>query len=224
MDRQIDCGRVRELLAEGAQIIEVLPRSDWEELHLPGALSIPLAQLDGERAAELDRERPVITYCWDRLCDLSARAARQLANLGFEEVYDYAASKVDWMARGLPVEGARAGEKRALDYALAGEVTCSVGDAAGDVLERVRDSPYGFAVVTADDGTVLGLLDGEALQAGPSVRAGEAMHLGPATHRANEAVDKLLERLERRELTVAVLTDPDGRLLGLVPRDRLAGA
>jgi hypothetical protein len=36
---------------------------------------------------------------------MSPRAACRLAALGFAEVYDYVAGKVDWLARNLPVEG-----------------------------------------------------------------------------------------------------------------------
>lgn len=48
---------------EGAQLVEVLPRPEYEELHLAGAISLPLAELD-ERAHEvLDPARPVVVYC-----------------------------------------------------------------------------------------------------------------------------------------------------------------
>lgn len=56
---------VRKLVADaGAQLIEVLPRAQYEWRHLAGAVHIPLSEL-GERAGELDRTRPVIPYCND---------------------------------------------------------------------------------------------------------------------------------------------------------------
>ena len=58
---------VRELLEEGAQLVEVLPREEYEEEHLAGAVNIPLKQLDREATAELDRDVPVIIYCHDYL-------------------------------------------------------------------------------------------------------------------------------------------------------------
>jgi rhodanese-related sulfurtransferase len=67
MTQGIDNARVRELLAQGAQLVEVLPEQEYREEHLPGALNIPLKQLDAVTAAVLDRERPVIVYCWDSL-------------------------------------------------------------------------------------------------------------------------------------------------------------
>ncbi len=58
---------VRELLEGGAQLVEVLPREEYEEAHLPGAINIPLKELDRETAAELRRDAPVIVYCHDYL-------------------------------------------------------------------------------------------------------------------------------------------------------------
>jgi rhodanese-related sulfurtransferase len=50
---------------EGAQLVEVLPREEYDEEHLPGAISIPLRRIDAEARDLLDRSRPVIVYCWD---------------------------------------------------------------------------------------------------------------------------------------------------------------
>lgn len=62
----IDLDEVRHLISlERAQLVEVLPASSYNALHLPGAVSVPLKQLDGETTAILDRDRPIITYCYD---------------------------------------------------------------------------------------------------------------------------------------------------------------
>jgi rhodanese-related sulfurtransferase len=59
--------RIRELLASGAQLVEVLPEEEYREEHLPGAINIPLKRLDGETTARLDKRRAIIVYCWDAL-------------------------------------------------------------------------------------------------------------------------------------------------------------
>lgn len=59
--------RVLELLDHGAQLVEVLPRDEYDEEHLPGALHLPLKSLDQSAVAALDRARPVVAYCWDGL-------------------------------------------------------------------------------------------------------------------------------------------------------------
>jgi rhodanese-related sulfurtransferase len=59
--------RLQELIADGVQLVEVLPEPQYELGHLPGAVNIPLKRLDASTAAALDRERPVVVYCWDSL-------------------------------------------------------------------------------------------------------------------------------------------------------------
>jgi rhodanese-related sulfurtransferase len=65
MPERIEFERLRELLAEGAQLVEVLPAEEYTEEHLPAAINIPLKTLDAETTAQLDKTRPVIVYCWD---------------------------------------------------------------------------------------------------------------------------------------------------------------
>ena len=62
---KIDRDRLQQLVAAGAQLIEVLPAREYEEDHLPGARSIPLKKLDRDAVATLDPEQPIIVYCWD---------------------------------------------------------------------------------------------------------------------------------------------------------------
>lgn len=47
--------------------MEVLPREEYEEEHLPGAVNIPLKELNRQTTARLRREEPVIVYCHDYL-------------------------------------------------------------------------------------------------------------------------------------------------------------
>jgi rhodanese-related sulfurtransferase len=65
MPKAIDRERVQELLRAGAQLVEVLPTEEYTDEHLPGAVNIPLKELNEETAARLDRARPVIVYCYD---------------------------------------------------------------------------------------------------------------------------------------------------------------
>jgi rhodanese-related sulfurtransferase len=56
---------VKQLLDQGAQLVDVLGEDEFEHDHLPGAINIPLKQLDATSAARLDRNRPVLVYCND---------------------------------------------------------------------------------------------------------------------------------------------------------------
>ena len=67
MPKTIDRDEVRRLIAAGAQVVEVLPREEYEQLHLQGASSIPLEELGRRARSELDPARPVVTYCHDFL-------------------------------------------------------------------------------------------------------------------------------------------------------------
>jgi rhodanese-related sulfurtransferase len=56
---------VKEWLNQGAQLVDVLGEDDFEQDHLPGAINIPLKQLDTSAPGRLERNRPVLVYCND---------------------------------------------------------------------------------------------------------------------------------------------------------------
>jgi rhodanese-related sulfurtransferase len=65
MPTPIDRDEGQRLMAEGAQLVEVLPRTNYEREHLPHAINIPLKELNRDTARQLERSRPVIVYCND---------------------------------------------------------------------------------------------------------------------------------------------------------------
>src|SRR5258708_4040847 len=65
MMTQVDRNEVKRLISQGAQLVEVLPKAEYEQEHLPGAINIFLKHLDRKSAAQLSREQPVIVYCHD---------------------------------------------------------------------------------------------------------------------------------------------------------------
>jgi rhodanese-related sulfurtransferase len=65
MPTPIDRDKLQRLLDDGAQLVEVLPEAEYEDEHLPGAISIPLKSLDAKSARRPERDRPVIVYCYD---------------------------------------------------------------------------------------------------------------------------------------------------------------
>jgi rhodanese-related sulfurtransferase len=216
----VDLDGLRQLLADGAQLVEVLPREEYEELHLPAAISIPLKELTAESAQQLDRAREVVVYCWDGLCDMSPRAACWLTTMGFTRVHDYAFGKVDWLAHGLPAEGAHADWPTAGRLARRDAVTCSLEDQTRDVLKRVVASPYGFALVLSPTGVLLGRLRRSVLETvGEADGIESIIEPGPSTIRAHLASDELRKRAEESGVRTLVVTTPGGVLLGVVRRD-----
>jgi phage shock protein E len=75
--------RMPGLLAEGAQIVDVRSSSEFASGHAPGSVNIPLPEI-GERASELDRNRPVIVCCASGT--RSAMARLKLRRQGFASV------------------------------------------------------------------------------------------------------------------------------------------
>jgi rhodanese-related sulfurtransferase len=67
MTSGIELDRLLELIEGGAQLVDVLPEAEYEEAHLPGAINIPLKQLDANSTSVLPHDRPVVVYCWDSL-------------------------------------------------------------------------------------------------------------------------------------------------------------
>ena len=65
MPVEIDRDGVRPLADQGAQLVEVLPASEYAEDHLPGAVNLSLRRLEQQATKVLDRQRAVVVYCWD---------------------------------------------------------------------------------------------------------------------------------------------------------------
>ena len=63
--RVFSVSEVKQLLDDGAQLVDVLGEDEFEHDHLPGASNIPLKRLDEKTVAGLDRKRPVLVYCND---------------------------------------------------------------------------------------------------------------------------------------------------------------
>lgn len=86
-----------------AVIVDVRDDSEWQETHIPGAIHIPLAQLDS-RLSELKQyqDSPVITQC--RSGGRSAKALEILKSAGFSKVYNLDGGLIAWDKAGLKTE------------------------------------------------------------------------------------------------------------------------
>jgi rhodanese-related sulfurtransferase len=67
MPESIALAQLKGLLADGVQLVDVLPPEEYAAEHLPGAVNVPLKQLDAETTAQLDQRRPVAVYCYDAI-------------------------------------------------------------------------------------------------------------------------------------------------------------
>ena len=82
-------------------VIDVRPAEEYAAGHIPGALSVPLGELQG-RIAELPRAAEIVAYCRGPYCVLAPQAIEMLRRAGlrarrFEEGFP------EWRLAGLPV-------------------------------------------------------------------------------------------------------------------------
>jgi rhodanese-related sulfurtransferase len=64
------------------KLIDVRRKEDYDEAHIPGAVSIPKEELK-DRLEELKREDVHVVYCYNQQCHLGAAAAHTLAKNGY---------------------------------------------------------------------------------------------------------------------------------------------
>jgi len=65
--REIQHRELAEMVATGAQIVEVLPSHEYNAAHIRGAIHVPLGRILRNAPAALDRDRPLVVYCRDSL-------------------------------------------------------------------------------------------------------------------------------------------------------------
>ena len=217
MTTTVDRHGVRSLLSGGAQLVEVLDEAEYRREHLPSAVNIPLHRLADEAPIRLRRDRPVVVYCWDWLCDLSPRAAHRLESLGFDDVHDYTAGKLDWVAAGEPVEGEEAGSARLRDLGGEDVPRCSLDDRAVDALRGAGD--WDVAVVVDDADVVLGMLRVADVAVDDPRSVAEVAHEAPSTWRPHLSVHEMAGALREHPVSRVVVTHADGRLHGVVSPD-----
>ena len=80
-------------------VLDVRPVEEYRAGHLPGAVSVPLEELES-RLADLPRDREVVAYCRGPYCVLAVEAVERLQARGFRAVrLDEGVQQ--WRARGL---------------------------------------------------------------------------------------------------------------------------
>jgi rhodanese-related sulfurtransferase len=84
-----------------ATVLDVRPEDEFRQGHLPGALNIPLAQLE-RRLAELPVDREIVAYCRGPWCVLSFEAVALLRGRGYG-VRRLEDGLPEWKMAGLPV-------------------------------------------------------------------------------------------------------------------------
>ena len=150
---------------------------------------------------------------------MSSRAAWRLEQLGFTQVYDYTAGKIDWIASGWPTEGPGPAEPRVLSAVDPNVPTCHLTDEVRTVRGRHGDGTT-FCVVVNDRRIVAGRLEHlDSIDPHDRRQASEIMRAGPTTIRPSEDLNAVRQRMRERQVPQLLVTTPDGELLGLIRDD-----
>lgn len=103
VDREELLSKVRD---GAVAVLDVRPPEEYAAGHLPGALSVPLKELE-RRLAELPHDREIVAYCRGPYCVLAVEAVEILRARGFT-AFRLEDGVAEWRARGFPVEAGAA--------------------------------------------------------------------------------------------------------------------
>jgi rhodanese-related sulfurtransferase len=98
--REVSRAEARQLVEDGAQLVDVRADHEWEAGHIAGASHIPLQELS-IRAGEIDRDRTVVLYC--RGGNRSTMATAALEAGGYDAA-KLSEGITGWEEEGLPIE------------------------------------------------------------------------------------------------------------------------
>lgn len=93
----------KKLSTPGVQLVDVRTPGEFAEGHLANASNIDYrgGELQ-QKAAKLDKKRPVLVYCHSG--KRSAASAAELQAMGFTEVYNLKGGIAEWQGAGKPVQ------------------------------------------------------------------------------------------------------------------------
>jgi rhodanese-related sulfurtransferase len=86
-------------------LVDCRPKASYDKAHLPGAVSLPVRDINPARVGALP-QGPLVTYCWGPSCNAATKGAYRLATLG-RQVKELIGGLEYWIREGHPVEGRR---------------------------------------------------------------------------------------------------------------------
>ena len=82
-------------------VLDVRPRAEFDQGHIPGAVSVPLDELEA-RLRTLRKRTDVVAYCRGPYCVLAPQAVELLRRRGFR-AHRLEDGMPEWRLAGLPV-------------------------------------------------------------------------------------------------------------------------
>ena len=144
---------------------------------------------------------------------MSPRAAWRLEAAGFGPVHDYVAGKSDWLAADLDHDGSAqlVGAFTRREVAVV-----RVGQPVAAAIAAYDGAGFGPVVVVNDAHVVRGVARQDRLRRSPGDTPVEQVtSFGVSTVRPSESAGDLVMRMRELETTRVVVTDSEGRLIGL---------
>ena len=100
--------RAKEIFNKGHVLfVDARSQDNYEQGHIPGAVSLPLGRFDEKIESFLGKHAPdqlLVTYCSGRTCEDSHKLARLLLEAGFTDVRVFIDGFPGWEAEGHPIE------------------------------------------------------------------------------------------------------------------------
>jgi rhodanese-related sulfurtransferase len=105
LEHETDASDVYAAQKAGERFVLVDVRSDeaWAQGRISGAVHLRRQEIAARAARELDRDVPVVVYCWSPGCNAAAKAAVEFARLGFS-VREMIGGYEYWVREGQPTE------------------------------------------------------------------------------------------------------------------------
>ncbi|MGW1323367.1 rhodanese-like domain-containing protein [Streptomyces antibioticus] len=108
----------------GFVVLDSRSTASWDQGHIPGAVHLPTALIPEQAESLLDKDVPVVTYCWGPGCNGATRAALALAELGYR-VKEMLGGFEYWVREGFAYKTWEGDDRRPAD-----PLTAPVNDAA----------------------------------------------------------------------------------------------
>lgn len=89
---------------EHFKLVEVLAKEEYNKGHIPGAINIPLDELETLAKRRLKKTDNIVVYCASYSCHASTKAAKKLLDLGYNHILDFKGGKRWWQHAGLELE------------------------------------------------------------------------------------------------------------------------
>lgn len=105
LEHETDASDVYAAQKAGERFVLVDVRGDaaWAQGRIPGAIRMHYREIAERAPVEIERDMPVVVYCWSPGCNAGAKGALEFAKLGYA-VREMIGGYEYWIREGQPIE------------------------------------------------------------------------------------------------------------------------